>query len=92
MAKLYRVEVVKSKDEFYPHQYIQMLYTYDGYFLGSLCGRTLLDVEVVPPEFLATGKGWHSKFKGYIRKSNGGSVDDSLFNRDGTLDHSKIRG
>lgn len=81
MTKLYRVEVVKSKDEQYPRTVIQLLYTYDGYFFGSLCSKTLLDAETVPPEFLdGTDRSWRSKFKNFIKVSQGGLAPDELFN------------
>lgn len=88
--KLYRVEVVVNEDEYYPTQLIQLLYTYDGYFLGRLCGKKLLDVEVVPKEYLLTNKGWSSKFQKYMKCSCGGVTDDNLFNEDGCIAHNKI--
>ncbi len=93
MTKLYRVEVVKSKDPLYPHTVIQLLYTYDGYFFGSLCGKTLLDAETVPQEFLdGPDQSWRSKFKNYIKVSQGGDAPDELFNRvDGTIDHCHVK-
>ncbi len=85
--KCYRVEVIKTKgvDDKYPEKWIQMLYEYNGYFFGSLCGKRLIDVEVVPNEFLDTEQGWSSKFKKFIRESHGGSAKDSLFDKDGCI-------
>lgn len=84
--KLYRVEVVKTEDEDYPSRRIQMLYTYDGYFFGSLCGKKLLDVEVVPKEFIDGKISWESKFKDYIKKSCGGNIPDELFDKNNLID------
>lgn len=82
-----RVEVIKTKgvNGKYPTKWIQMLYEYDGYFCGSLCGKRLIDAEVVPNEFLDTEQGWSSKFKKFIRKSHGGSAKDSLFDKYGCI-------
>ena len=53
---------------------------------------TQLDAETVPQEFL-TGQdqSWRSKFKNFIKVSQGGDAPDELINRDGTIDHCYVK-